>query len=485
MKRWDHTREKRGGGKQGLTLLAVTVLLLSLLTTGVLAYFSARSNELTNTFTEKPEITYTLNMRLNYDVSDQTIWQTLTEKSQEDTYSFTLPNEAPTREGYMFLGWSGYREGEPPYQPGSKVRVDGSQPEKNVYAIWEEANTYTVTLNANGGTAGSVTQLTYTGGEDSHQFTLPSAAGEVPSIDYGTLAGWSTDPYTASHHTDEVLNTITLTKDSPSITLYAVWDAAVTLKFGYMVNWLLTDNYNVIFGSYAAYADEVNGLDWQAADQDDAGIYRVYRDDLNQINYILSMVGSTFHPTSGNLGSLLSDMGTADGNGFVRGLEYLNVSEALYLSSFFRSSNFVSLDLSCWDTSNVTGMAWMFGECEFLTELNLSGWDTSNCRSMVGLFNSCSSLTELDLSSWDTQAADDMTQMFEYCGELTTIYVGDKWNTDNLDPDTGRFCLFDGCYNLVGGAGTTYDGSDYYTDYIYAHVDGGPSNPGYFTYKAP
>ena len=43
--------------------------------------------------------------------------------------------------------------------------------------------------------------------------------------------------------------------------------------------------------------------------------------------------------------------------------------------------------------------------------------------------------------------------------------------------------MFSGCSSLVGGAGTTYD--ENHTDVEYAHIDEGPSNPGYLTYKAP
>ena len=40
-------------------------------------------------------------------------------------------------------------------------------------------------------------------------------------------------------------------------------------------------------------------------------------------------------------------------------------------------------------------------------------------------------------------------------------------------------CMFQNCYSLVGGAGTTYDAN--HIDVTYAHIDGGPSNPGYLT----
>ena len=42
--------------------------------------------------------------------------------------------------------------------------------------------------------------------------------------------------------------------------------------------------------------------------------------------------------------------------------------------------------------------------------------------------------------------------------------------------------MFDVCYSLVGGKGTAYSSSNP-KDKTYAHIDGGPSNPGYFTDK--
>ena len=43
--------------------------------------------------------------------------------------------------------------------------------------------------------------------------------------------------------------------------------------------------------------------------------------------------------------------------------------------------------------------------------------------------------------------------------------------------------MFKGCTSLKGGQGTTYNAN--HVDKAYAHIDGGPSNPGYFTYKKP
>ena len=43
--------------------------------------------------------------------------------------------------------------------------------------------------------------------------------------------------------------------------------------------------------------------------------------------------------------------------------------------------------------------------------------------------------------------------------------------------------MFSGCTSLVGGSGTAYSVS-HNDDASYARIDGGTSNPGYFTYKS-
>jgi hypothetical protein len=71
-----------------------------------------------------------------------------------------------------------------------------------------------------------------------------------------------------------------------------------------------------------------------------------------------------------------------------------------------------------------------------------------------------------------------MGTMFYGCRNLTTIYAGSGWSTNAVTSSTD---MFKNCTNLVGGKGTTYDAN--HVDKTYAHIDGGPSNPGYFTAK--
>ena len=72
-----------------------------------------------------------------------------------------------------------------------------------------------------------------------------------------------------------------------------------------------------------------------------------------------------------------------------------------------------------------------------------------------------------------------MSRMFYNCPELKTIYVSNDWTVDNV---TASEAMFFGCTKLVGGQGTTYN--EDLTSKKYARIDGGKSNPGYFTLKA-
>ena len=186
-------------------------------------------------------------------------------------------------------------------------------------------------------------------------------------------------------------------------------------------------------------------------------------------------------------------------------LSSFNTGSVGSMSQMFEGcTNLNALDLSNFDTSSVTTMANMFNGCESLTELNLSSFNTSSVKFMYGVFDGCTSLTSLDLSSFNTSSAlqmhymfrnctslteldlssfntgnvTQMREMFLNCGNLKTIWVGSGFDTAKV-PNGKDKDMFTGCTSLVGGNGTTYDSS--YTGKTYARIDGGTSNPGYFT----
>ena len=176
-----------------------------------------------------------------------------------------------------------------------------------------------------------------------------------------------------------------------------------------------------------------------------------------------------------------------------------NTSNVTDMESMFSGSQATTLDVSNFNTSNVTNMRYMFGDSQ-ATTLDLSNFDTSKVRYMEFMFDSSkatildlssfntskvtnmramfssSQATTLDLSNFDTSNVTNMSYMFNTSTNLKTIYVGDKFNTNNV---TSSANMFTDSTKLVGGAGTKYDSTK--IDKAYAHIDGGTSNPGYFT----
>ena len=160
-------------------------------------------------------------------------------------------------------------------------------------------------------------------------------------------------------------------------------------------------------------------------------------------------------------------------------LSNFDTSNATDIAVMFNEcSGLTSLDLSNFKTDNVEEMTYMFRGCSHLTNVDLSSFNTGNVTYMINMFEGCTSLTTLDLSSFNTAKLRYVSQMFKGCSALNAIYVGSEWTTNNIETSNE---MFSGCTNLIGGKGTHYNAN--HTDYTYAHIDGGPSNPGYFTAK--
>ena len=161
----------------------------------------------------------------------------------------------------------------------------------------------------------------------------------------------------------------------------------------------------------------------------------------------------------------------------ITGISYLNTSAVTNMSWMFGlCENLTSLDLSGFNTANVIDMWGMFSGCSSLTSLSVRNFNTAKVVQIRNIFYNCEKLTSLDLSSFNTAKVTEMTSMFNGCSNLTTIYVGSGWSTAAV---TDSYYMFENCTSLVGGKGTTYNSN--HTDKAYAHIDGGTSNPGYFT----
>ena len=163
----------------------------------------------------------------------------------------------------------------------------------------------------------------------------------------------------------------------------------------------------------------------------------------------------------------------------INGFEYLDTSKVTDMGYMFQECDSItSLDLRTFDTSNVTNMTQMFYDMDNLTYLNISSFDTSKVKSMAYMFRFVKKIKTIDISSFSKQSLNQISYIFANCSQLETIYVN-----SSFDFSSAAFCeyAFWDDRNLVGGAGTVFIREN--KDSSYGHIDGGTSNPGYFTLR--
>ena len=101
-------------------------------------------------------------------------------------------------------------------------------------------------------------------------------------------------------------------------------------------------------------------------------------------------------------------------------------------NNMFKSfTSLTSLDLSNFDTSNVTNMGGMFNSCYVLTSLDVSNFDTSKVTNMGSTFYNCNNLTVLDVSNFDTSKVTNMWATFYNCTKVTELNLT-LFNFDNV-----------------------------------------------------
>ena len=117
-----------------------------------------------------------------------------------------------------------------------------------------------------------------------------------------------------------------------------------------------------------------------------------------------------------------------------------------------------------------TSCYYWFSSCKNLTDIEgIENLNTENVTNMNSMFDRCSALTSLDLTNFNTAKVSDMNYMFMGCYALTTIFVSDKFVTNQVTSSDNMFHM---CINLIGAI--EYDGSK--SDHTYANYE-----TGYFT----
>ena len=147
--------------------------------------------------------------------------------------------------------------------------------------------------------------------------------------------------------------------------------------------------------------------------------------NLNGIDYWI-VDDSNFNPYAN------FNMCTTKVTSMVRALRYGNIYSGINISS--------------WDTSNVTNMEDMFqANSEF--NQDISSWDTSSVTNMHGMFESNSAFNQ-DISSWDTSSVTDMSNMFRSNSAFNQDIS--SWDTSNVTNMQSMFTNSTFNSNLLG-----------------------------------
>lgn len=167
----------------------------------------------------------TLKLHSNYGETEEV--KTVQLNSNTTPYSYTLASDdTPSRDDADFLGWATSSTATvAKYKEGESVSVNMEKEILDLYAVWQEKNTeFKLVFNGVRDEAVNVPgELTYSGLEDSHEFIVPGA-GSMTCGNY-EFKGWAdTDKVeTVADIVYQAGDKITLTKDSPIKTIYAVW----------------------------------------------------------------------------------------------------------------------------------------------------------------------------------------------------------------------------------------------------------------------
>ena len=144
-------------------------------------------------------------------------------------------------------------------------------------------------------------------------------------------------------------------------------------------------------------------------------------------------------------------------------LSNFNTSQVTNMAGMFGfMASLTSLNLINFDTSQVTNMAAMFSNIVLLTTLDLSNFNTSKVTNMSNMFNNMASLTTLDLSSFDTSNVTDMRYMLSSMRNLTTLDLS-NFNTSQVTNMNGMFSLLDNMWTSNDKLEKIYVNNDFNT----------------------
>ena len=130
----------------------------------------------------------------------------------------------------------------------------------------------------------------------------------------------------------------------------------------------------------------------------------------------------------------------------IKGLNNLNTNKVTNMSALFQYCQEIeNLNLSNFNTSQVIKMGGMFGGCKKLKEIKgINNFSTNKVIDMNSMFGECLQLEYLDLSNFNTSNVTNMMKMFNKCKKLKKVILN-NFDTSNV---TNMAYMFSECFEL-------------------------------------
>lgn len=189
---------------------------------------------------------------------------------------------------------------------------------------------------------------------------------------------------------------------------------------------------SAMFNSTSNLKTIIGHENWDLSNVKDCALlfYMSGIEELNVTNWNMSGKGTSVNGVFQN--SKLSNL---------IGSENLINSTWSALPSIFTGCNsLTSIDVSNWDTSNVTDMSVMFQNCKNLqTIVGLENLDMSKVTNFTGMFNECASLTEINLPTTNFNGKNIRLNSFAQGTKSLTTLDLTNWTNAMVIGDLNRF----------------------------------------------
>ena len=104
---------------------------------------------------------------------------------------------------------------------------------------------------------------------------------------------------------------------------------------------------------------------------------------------------------------------------------------------FYQMSSLEDLNISNFDTTNVTNMNSMFRETSSLVSLDLSHFKMSNVENVGSMFTLTSSLTTLNANNWDISSVTNLSGVW---GGFSATVICDQGGSPGTGSLWGKTC---------------------------------------------